>query len=66
MSKNTSLSLKMGPIGSPKTSVSNHLAPRYNPEDGRIPISVVTIFLLAVSACRHKLLHLYSLVPNNF
>ena len=26
----------MGPIGSPKTSVSNHLTPRNNPEERRI------------------------------
>jgi hypothetical protein len=26
----------MGPIGSPETSVANHLAPRNNPEDGII------------------------------
>ena len=26
----------MGPIASPETSVSNHLTPRNNPEDGRI------------------------------
>ena len=28
--------LKMGPTGSPKTSVSNDLTPRNNPEGGRI------------------------------
>jgi hypothetical protein len=28
--------LKMGPIGSPETSVLNHLTPRYNPKDERI------------------------------
>jgi hypothetical protein len=28
--------LKMGPIGSPKTSVANHPTKRNNPEDGRI------------------------------
>ena len=32
----TAWPLKMGPIGSPETSVSNHLTPRNNPEDGRI------------------------------
>jgi hypothetical protein len=32
----TSLSLKMGQIGSPETSVSNHLTPRNKPEDRRI------------------------------
>jgi ABC-type branched-subunit amino acid transport system ATPase component len=26
----------MGPLGSPETSVSNHLTGRNNPEDGRI------------------------------
>jgi hypothetical protein len=34
--KETDLSLKMGTIGSPKTSVSNHFTSRNNPEDGRI------------------------------
>ena len=29
-------SLKIWPIGSPETSVSNHLTPRNNPADGRI------------------------------
>jgi hypothetical protein len=28
--------LKKGPIGSPETSVSNHLTPRNNPEDVKI------------------------------
>ena len=32
----TALRLKMAPAGSPKTSVSNHLTPRNNPEYGRI------------------------------
>ena len=32
----TNLPLKMGPTGSPKTSVSNHLKPRNNPEGGWI------------------------------
>jgi hypothetical protein len=30
------LTLNMGPIGSPETSVSSHLTPRNNPEDGMI------------------------------
>jgi hypothetical protein len=33
------LPLKMEEIGSPKTSFSNHLMPRNNPEDGRIPFN---------------------------
>ena len=32
----TSWTLKMGPIGSPATSVLNHVTPRTNPADGRI------------------------------
>jgi hypothetical protein len=31
----------MGPICSPETSVSNHLTPRNNPEDGRIQMTLV-------------------------
>ena len=32
----TAWPFKIGPTGSPETSVSNHLKPRNNPEDGRI------------------------------
>ena len=31
----------MGPIYSPETSVSNHLTPRNNPEDGKIQTCTV-------------------------
>ena len=31
--------MEMGPMGSPKTSVSNHLTTGKNPEDGRIPFN---------------------------
>jgi hypothetical protein len=36
----TAWPLKMGPIGSSETSVSEHLAPRNNPENGRIQLWV--------------------------
>jgi hypothetical protein len=38
-------SLKMGPIGRPKTFVSNHRTPHNNPEDGRICVHHVSYML---------------------
>jgi hypothetical protein len=35
----TAWPMKMERIGSPETSVQNHVTPRNNPEDGRIPFS---------------------------
>jgi hypothetical protein len=35
--------LKEGPTGSPETSVSNHLTPRNNPEDGRIKAVYISV-----------------------
>ena len=44
----------MGPIGSPETSVSNHLTPHNKPEDGRIQNVIHTILI----QCRYGTVHL--------
>jgi hypothetical protein len=47
------LPLTAGPIGSPETSVLNHISPRSNPEDGRIYCSNQSAF----PTNAHHLLH---------
>ena len=46
------LTLEMGPISNAETSVSNHLTPRNNPEDGRIQHQISQVFLL-FNSLRH-------------
>ena len=52
------LALKGDPIGSPETSVSNHLTPHNKPEDGRVYFYT----LLAISLCFLLPLHHYTLL----
>jgi hypothetical protein len=51
--------LKMGPIGGPEMSVSNHLTPRTNPEDGRIRYVCLLpkIRMCGVDLCSSTCLH---------
>ena len=50
--------LKMGPKSSPETSVSNHLTPRNNPEEGRIQFNrggslryCILFYFVSVKTC---------------